>query len=239
MNLRLLSMKTMTILPVVGFLVSGVGIALDLGRPAQAATATNLKWMNMGGDYVYNYDFLSKSASRTNVDWPVTIMFIGNATVDKAKSKMEDWSNSGCGLFHDVGCFEYASTGAMYLRMAESQGSTAAWDQDNGKKTPACPASGLSSPHFRVYGIGASERLYNTYYGYWVPATTHRDHNECPPVNRYFDQTEATEQLMIDQTHTKTSARRDVYFWDNSEPYRVEGDHRWNSNAWASSIAIP
>lgn len=207
------------------------GVAASLGdTPAGAATASNYIWVNWGDDYLRNYDNLSTSAASNNVDWPVTIAFTNNATVDKAKSSMESWSEN----------FDDMSTTPMYMQMTDDGTSGGIrWDQDRGKKVPMCPATGLSSPHYRVYGIGDSERLYNSTVGYWVPATTHRDYNECPPINTHYDDTEAVEQLIADDAADNTTVERNRWFFFNAEPYRAEGNHVWDSNGYVTTVRIP
>jgi hypothetical protein len=214
-------------LVLVGALLLIAGGLVNQARPAEAATTKTLQYLSIGGDRFFNYDFLSKSSAATNVDWPVTVIFRNNATVDKAKSSMEAWSNY----------FDSTSYQMMYI--VENDGSGAYWDQDGGKKTPACPTYGHSSPHYRVYGIGSYERMYSTTFGYYVPATTHRDYNECPAYQKKHADTEAVEDLLLREAGDNTTVYNDMYNFHNYEPYRVEGNHTWYSNGYASTVRIP
>lgn len=47
------------------------------------ATTAKLTILSSDGDSFYNYDFLSQSASSSNVDWPITMLHYNNAEVDK------------------------------------------------------------------------------------------------------------------------------------------------------------
>lgn len=195
---------------------------------ADAATTSKSMILVVEDDEFMNYDYLSKSASGTNVDWPVTVLFIGNANIDRSKSYMDSWSNQ----------FEYTSNQSMYLYMKDRFTDPMTWDVDNGKKTPLCPAPGQSSPHYRMYGIGSAERLYNPYFGFWVMATTHRDYNECATGKRHA-QSEQTEDLLINEVDENTTVQRDLYDFANKEPLRDEGNHRWENNGLVSTVKIP
>lgn len=62
--------------------------AFGFNNVAYAATATSGSFgiLNTGDDRVYNYDFLSTNAVRTNVDWPMGMVFCQNASIDKVKN---------------------------------------------------------------------------------------------------------------------------------------------------------
>lgn len=218
-------------------ILAGLGAAVCLGSivattgssdQAVAATTTKSIILAVDEDEFMNYDYLSKSASGSNVDWPVTVLFIGNASIDRAKSRMEDWSTQ----------FEYGSNQSMYLPIKDVFTNPMTWDQDNGKKTPICPGPGISSPHFRAYAVGANHRMYNAYWGYWVLATTHRDYNECATGKRHA-QSEQTEDLLINEVDENTTVQRDIYNFANYERLRDEGNHRWENNGYASTVKIP
>jgi hypothetical protein len=196
---------------------------------AEAATASNLLVITLAGDYFHNYDFTSTTAAGDNVDWPVAVFFIGDANVNDVKTYMESWSNQ----------FDGTSTNSMHMLMRDSSSAGYTWDSDRGKKSPSCPLSGQSSPHYRVYGIGTYERLYNTTLSYWVPASTHRDYNECATSGKRYAQTEQTEDLLINEVDENTAVQRDYWSIYNYEPLRDEGNHRWENGGTASTVRIP
>jgi hypothetical protein len=212
-----------------GTLLCLVGVLAPGEQQAGAASTSHLTVITLGGDYFHNYDFSSENAVGTNVDWPISVFFIGNATVDKAKSSMESWSNQ----------FDGQSLNKKHLSMRDSSANSYSWDADGGKKSPSCPGSGNSSPHYRVYGIGSSERLYNTTLGYWVPASTHRDYNECALSGTRYAQTEQTEDLLISEVDENTAVQPDYWNLYNAEPLRDEGNHRWENGGTASTVRIP
>lgn len=183
--------------------------------------------MTMGSDNFYNFDFESESARSTNVDFPVTVIFRQNSSVNRTKSRVESWSNR----------FDDNSTDSMHARMRDSAGGAYRWDGDRGKKTPSCPRRGQSSPHYRIYGIGSSERLYNTSWGYWNPATTHRDFIECPPVGKMHNGSEAVEDLLAAELDENTAVSRDRVNFFNKES-RKEGNHTIENNGYATYVRI-
>lgn len=48
-----------------------------------AGTLTVLTVGGAGGDQFYNYDFGTPSAASDNIDWPLTLVYQNNATVDQ------------------------------------------------------------------------------------------------------------------------------------------------------------
>jgi hypothetical protein len=194
-----------------------------LASPAGAATASNLTPVNTGyNDSFWNYDFASTAGGNTNVDWAVSLLFYGGADINRVKNAISSY---------------YGSTGSTkYARL--SDGTTAVWDADGGMKTIACPI-GTSAYHYRVYA-DADDRMYNANLGYYVFGTTHIDTNECGGGTRSYGNSEATE-LNVGNNFTSRgySVYRDWADFFNYEPDRVEGDHRWYNNGYASYIYIP
>jgi hypothetical protein len=194
---------------------------------AEAATSVkmpqNLTW---AGDRFLNYDMVDAVFGRDKVDWPVTVLFTNNADVNYVKNMMDgDWAP-----------LDASSANQNYNLLNDGFGQ--AWDGDGGKKTTSCPALGDYANHYRAYGIGAGQHLYNTTLGYWVPATTHRDWSECSLSPKY-DFSEGTEEKMTYWAGRYTAVANDKFNIDNNEPFRVEGNHTWQSNAYASTIHMP
>lgn len=213
-----------------------VSLLLPLNTSVAAtARAGNLTILQKGNDRFWNYDFLSERAQRNNVDWPMTVIFIDNATINSTKSKIEDWGND----------FDGNSTNSMHAKVSNDNDSAWQWDGDRGKKTPACPGT-LSpgrdwSPHYRVYAPTTSsgrESMYNVHWGYWNIGSTHRDWYECGG-NTLFERPEANENYLIAEVDENTLTQSDLHWFNNHEPYREEGNHIWTSNGYASTIRIP
>jgi hypothetical protein len=122
-------------------------------------------------DGVRNYDFNSQTVASSNVDWPMTITFMGNATINSVKA------NAASMGYTDTG-------GTKNGRISDAAPSAAGgcgnwcWDTDGGIKTDPCGTehgSGSTDTHFRLYAPGAADRMYNTFWSYYVPASSHLD----------------------------------------------------------------
>jgi hypothetical protein len=199
-------------------------------RTAEASTAANgITVMAMGNDLWYNYDFNSESHRSTNVDWAISVLFINNATIDKAKSKVDDWTNA----------FEYSSSTRKWSYTSNYYERDWGWDADRGKKNPICPVH-EDSHHFRAYSNnnGGYERMYNTTLGFYVIASTHRDWDECGGSVRH-GYSEYTESVLLNRVRDNTYVEWDKWGLSNNENYRVEGNHIWSNDGWASTVRIP
>jgi len=202
-----------------------------LPTPVHSETANNgITTILFGNDRWKNYDFYSESARSTNVDWAVSLLFVNNATVDKVKSRLEDWSN----------LYEHPSSKSMDARMSNYYDQAWAWDGDKGKKNPICPAW-THSDHVRVYSnttSGGYEHMYNSTLGYYVIATVHRDYNECGgSVGHGYS--ENAEDRLISQVNENTIVSPDHWNIYNREPLRHQGNHYWQGNGLASTVRIP
>jgi len=131
-----------------------------------------------GGDRFYNYDFYSpdylppRDPTTAQVDWPVTVIFTGNATVPKVKAL--------------VGSFLPSVGMPIYARLKDSPYRWQ-WDVDLGRKQTALMIKdGQLVPrelclHIRLYARnGYSSR--NAIWGRYVLCTTHFDFNEFGQV---------------------------------------------------------
>ena len=124
-----------------------------------AWTTSNLAVLGIAEDRFYNYDFESDTAAGNNVDFPVTMVFWGNAEVDKVKS-----------IFFGTG----AIAEKKYEKVDDGYGWV--WDIDRGTKGIVYSEylNGVVYLYMRVYA-DSDDRLYNSYWGYYVIATTHYD----------------------------------------------------------------
>lgn len=199
---------------------------------AHAATARsgNLTTLTVREDAFRNYDFLSQSVSSTNVDWAVSLMFWNNASINRVK-------NSSIGPLYD----QTGST--MNGRLRDSTSTGYVWDQDGGRKTTKCPGAPFNpreARHYRIYADG-DDRLYNLDWGYWVYGTTHWDIDECSLSNpAVFGYSENAEEWLVSDWSARTGwgAANDWSWFANSEPFRVQGDHVWDGNGYASSFYV-
>jgi hypothetical protein len=205
-------------------LTGSLGYAVAAPSLSSAATASTNRAISVGdGDVVNNYDYRSKGYYYDNVDWAVSVFFTGNAEIDKVKD------------FYDP--YLPASGGTMYAYLKD--GSSSAWDKDGGIKTSYCSTNDRYTNHLRLYADG-DDRMYNLTYGYYVFGTTHLDHAECGTTNKYFGESETVEGRVVTWAGNQgMSVTHDTISMNNNEPYRVEGNHRWSNNAYASRVRIP
>ena len=208
------------------FLVLAVLLLLATAGIAGAWTAANLQPVSFAEDQFYNHDFTAKTVSATGVDWPVTIIFYGNASVSKIKSafKTRGWSNP------------FVSTMYGY----ENDGSGFVFAADGGVKTFA-----TKSPHMRLYAPGG--RMYNSTWGYYVIATTHYDYAElASPPTQWFGMSEdaatAATQTAI-KAWGSTSVTLNSIPVGNSQYGEETGAngqrHIWQCDGMATLIRVP
>ena len=209
-----------------------IGLSLTLAHflavasVAGAWTAAGLQPVASSEDQFYNYDFTGKSVSSTGVDWPVTIIFIGNASVSKIKSayRGRGWSNP------------FVNTMYGY----ENDGSGFAWAPDGGLKTFA-----TKSPHMRLYAPGG--RMYNSAWGYYVVATTHYDNAELSsPPAQWFGMSEDAAAAAVatavkawgsDSVTLNTLALGNAQY---GEEVGKNGErHLWQCDGMATVIRVP
>ena len=208
------------------FLVLAVLLLLATAGIAGAWTAANLQPVSFAEDQFYNHDFTAKTVSATGVDWPVTIIFYGNASVSKIKSayRGRGWGNP------------FVNTMYGY----ENDGSGFVFAADGGVKTFA-----TKSPHMRLYAPGG--RMYNSTWGYYVIATTHFDNAELSsPPTQWFGMSEDAATAAV-QTAIKVWGSQSVTL--NSVPVGnsrygedigANGErHIWQCDGVATLIRVP
>jgi hypothetical protein len=199
---------------------------LAVASVAGAWTAAGLRAVASGEDQFYNYDFTSKTVSATGVDWPVTIIFTGNASVSKVKSayRSRGWGNPFANSMYG-----YADDGSGFV-----------FSTDGGVKTFA-----TKSPHMRLYAPGG--RLHNSTWGYYVIATTHYDNAELssPPTQWYGmseDAAAAAVQTAIKAWGTKSVTLNTVPLGNTQygEVVGASGErHIWQCDGMATLIRVP
>jgi len=224
MNLRRLEVTAAALLSMVA-----VTLAATAYTPAADAATTRTggcAYFPGEGTEFHNYDYLGKEALCNEVDWATSMIFYGNATINKVKSAL-----------HNRG-YSASSTGAMHMRV-KSANSGLEWDSDGGKKGIACPAVGLETRHYRIYAPPSRDYMYSMSYGYWVVGSTHWDKNECPPIGkRHYGSEEVEKHIASTLERAGYFVTRDYRDLGNYEPYRVEGNHTWDNNGKATFIKI-
>ncbi len=208
-----------------------LALATSIANPSALADhyveTTSFHYISMAEDRFYNWDFENDDyTTRTNVDWPVTMLFYNDADVQLVKDMYYTFVGS-----------------SMYARL--NDGSDWVWDKDGGTKSGLC-TSGIY--HMRVYA-DSDDHMYNTSLGYYVIGTTNIDNNECGDKDKWSGESELTEG------HFATRAK-DIYSecgvdvledWGNFrnvEPYRYvdseEGpDHIKDNDGYATAVYLP
>ena len=208
------------------FLALVVLLLLVTTGAAYAWTAANLQPVSSAEDTFYNYDFTGRTVSASGVDWPVTIIFYGNASVSKVKSafKSRGWGNPFVNTMYG-----YANDGAGF-----------AFAGDGGVKTFA-----TKSPHMRLYAPGG--RMSNSVLGYYVLATTHYDNAELSrPPTQWFGMSEDAATVAV-QTAVKAWGQGCVtlntFALGNAQSGEVKGPtgerHIWQCDGNATLIKVP
>lgn len=189
-------------------------------------------------------------ADHTNVDWPVTLFFYGNADIDYIKDQFDyaysSITGGGDPKYHFGGDFP-----ALGPPTASQPGYY--WDSDDGKKTPAVPCFG-DTRHYRIYA-DSDDRLYTTGVGFYVLGTTHKDFDEL--CNPHFGESEQTERDIAQRAKIKQwNVYEDFGFFYNDEMFcprstntfhppcpgrtdLLDGNHQWQSSGYATYIQVP
>jgi hypothetical protein len=207
---------TVAALAAVSVVVFGVALA-------QGASTSNLTYYYAGDDIIRNYDFNSQTVSSTNVDWAVALVFENNATINKVKTALNSPYDQGG-----------SCASAQYGRLNDGAGWV--WDSDQGKKTTCCPVTG-SDYHFRIYADSDDRLGYNTWYGYWVFGTTHKDVHECGS-GTWFGDSEVAEQYMRSVKPASWTMYAESEWLSNYEAPRWDGDHYWNNSGYDTVFAV-
>ena len=179
------------------------------------------------GTGFYNYDRTSASAAASsNADWPVTMVFVGNATVAKVKQGLRAW-------FPFPGSTMYEGWGQL---------GTIAWDPDGGIKNRLCSLFGIAT-HVRVYAASGVS-FTGPAWGRYVVATTHQDRGECgfSPRSGWSEDAEATVAGYARRRWGTAAVQEDAVDLGNAEGaggVRREGDHYWQSDGRATIVTVP
>lgn len=222
--------KSAPLLMIAAFFASLFMVIAGPDSPASAKEAANipgiLYWDN--GTYIFTYDFQNKEDwGRGNVDWATSLMFYGNASINRVKDILD---GNGYGQI---------STNSMHMPVKDST-NLAVWDDDAGKKGIACPLTGQETRHYRIYADPATDFLWTEALGGFVVATTHWDANECPNVNtRFYDSEEVEGHIGNTMSGLGYTVSHDFANFFNAEPYRVQGNSTWDNDGYATYIDVP
>lgn len=204
--------------------IAVLSLIFILPSVAYAWTATNLNLRHVGDYFWSNYDFESKSASSTNVDWPLSVIFFADnddVDVDSAKSLLWDDGTEDMHARYDYGGFGNYE-----------------WDSDAGVKTDPYDLNGW---HARIYADKDTGQCTHDGWGYYVIASTHHDHLWALEYGYTNDANDHVCDKAAD-TLGGGAITDDFYNMYNYEQYREElgwgplPDHIWDFDGWAEGI---
>lgn len=162
-------------------------------------------------------------------DWPVSLIFAGNASVIGVKTALRKLGFTGRGE-------------VRYLAYREPSGVVRV-DGDHGLKTQ-CDANG-SDLHLRLYAPSLTDRFRDPEFGSVVVATTHIDRGDgCATPPTLFGFSEQAERRIAGRVsrnlHWRVQPNRLAL--GNAEPYRrdiADSAHVWWSDGRATLIWVP
>lgn len=207
-------------------LIAAAACALATAGSALAATpAQPPEFMSLPGTTAFsfaNYDFTTPTPGPGDADWPVDLLFTGNATEAKVKLALAR---------------AFPWPGSLEWGLTRTVGGTLLPDPDLGRKTGLCS---LSAPtvHYRLYAPFSSSFV-STVYGRYVVGTAHLDVGECGR-NPVFGYSETAEQRVAQAAAALGwTVVPNAINLRNPEPLRREGDHVWLNDGRATQIIVP
>ena len=201
-------------------LVSGLALAAGAG----AATAPNFHPVSYGGDTWTNYDVTSPNTQ--SVDWPVDLIFWGNATTSKVYSGLR-WIWGGSTIYAQV-----------------DDGAGPSWVGTGGRKNTLC-----TDTHYRLYA-DSDGYLSNLPLGRYVIGTTHLDRNECFGTSTFgFNETaEANVAARARAVWGSAAVQEDAQFMPDGTPtlglfdnanWATQGNHHFENDGYPTLIHVP
>jgi hypothetical protein len=220
---------------VLAIAVACLGTLLAFPVAAHGWTAARLAVAASQEDRFWTYDFVSTRAIDWNCDWPVTIVFWGNANVDDIKA----WFSSSLPITGNP-MWAYVADERFRKRPCR-------WVSDTGAKS--FDITFTESLHVRLYA-DADGRLTNGVWGDYVVATTHYDLNELaanPTFGYSEDAAAAIEAICVRAFGADAVVTDALPLW-NVEPERVEQgatakggveSHVWQCDGFATMVEVP
>ena len=222
--------------------VINLGVVLLLPQMAAAWTAANLTVVTHDRDRFCSYDFeVSTAATAETCDWPVTIVFWGNASVAKVKQALSSTLPISGNEMYGYLSPDRGARGIRHKRPPIGM----EWIADRGVKS----FSLSRALHLRLYA-DADGHLTNSIWGNYVVGTTHLDISELStnPVYGYSEQAAAEIEALCANAFGADSVVPDVFDLHNPEPDRSEqrpntkgglDTHFWQCDGLASTVYVP
>lgn len=199
-----------------------------------ATASQDPAWIKLGGKKWVNYDFCreTQGIAKNNVDWPIMIIFYGNATVNKVKA-----------IYN-------GATLASLQYAAYDIGSGTQWVSDKGIKVERkfCGPNGYCKRtlHLRIYAPDGNYFDGDGGWGHYVIASAHVDFdppslcNKVPPYDKVCGYSEYCADMALQIAASKGyTVSYDCFYIGNYESLRNENGHWWQSNGYVSLVYIP
>lgn len=196
------------------------------GAGASHGDRGTLRILSIHEDQFHNWDFQGGGA---RVDWPIGILYWGNAEVDKVKA-----------AYRSVGWYGGECGDSMWGHYNDGTGLD--WDTDDGIKTPCVPGCFISGYHVRLYAPPATDRMYNISWGYYVFASAHRDRSElCLGVEKQYGWSEDAEGYAVDTARYRIgwTSGHDWADFFNGVAAGWSSNHYLQNNGFASHVRVP
>jgi hypothetical protein len=187
-------------------------------------TRRNLRWVGLGRQKWLNYSFYNQKRTSLKPDWPISIIFYGNATVEKVKKIYG----------------KYRLSTKKYILYGEE--AELAWDSDRGvKKTEwfdGPDGTDRDVLHVRIFAPPAGYFEGEGAWGHYVIATAHFDFN--PPIDNSCGYSEDAEHRALGIAERKGY----TVFYDrvnlfNGQKFRVRKHYYWQSDGYAGLVYLP
>jgi hypothetical protein len=207
-------------------IVAGAAVALAIATCAWAATPAHPpQFLSLDGTTTFsfaNYDFDSPTPGAHDADWPVSLVFTGNATEAKVKQALAS---------------AFPWPGSLEWGLARTGAGAVLPDPDLGRKTRLCS---LLAPgvHYRLYAP-FSGSFTSTVYGRYVIGTAHIDIGECGPSPSFGYSETAEARVAQAAAALGWTVVPHAFDMKNPEPLRSEGNHVWLGDGFATQIVVP
>lgn len=202
-------------------------LALPAAAEAPSASTSALVRLSDRGPAFATYDGDVGFGLRHR-DWPVALVFAGNATVGKVKAGLREAGFTRSGE-------------VRYLGYLDGDGG-ARFDGDRGLKT-RCDPNG-TDVHLRLYAPAPADHYGDPEYGSFVVATAHLDRADgCGKPPKLFGFSELAEARIARAARGRGwSVSPNRIPLGNTEPYRrdtTDRAHLWLSDGRATLVTVP
>lgn len=246
----------------------GPGDGFMPGYPPYLPHELPSSWSQYGKEDWQEKVRLNKNASNyaysQRVDWPVNFIFRNNASISRVKQGLrhQGLDTDGGPMYLSLSDSPGQYWGGPHVFWDRDQGL-----KEHICSGLPIPGSPRETNHIRLYadsseqfdggsqtrpvdskGGTTDDRLYNPTWGFYVLGTSHIDYLECPPTEAtWFGQSERTEARIAYWASREWGAQNVEYSsqWLNNveglghvNHVRVEGNHIWQNNGWATVVKI-